>query len=51
MTITADELSGTDGAWLVSSGRLVAPITSLDGVDLPQDPGWTERLARWATSS
>lgn len=41
------ELPGADGAWLVSSGRLVAPIIGIDGHDLPVDPSWTERLGRW----
>lgn len=49
--IEAARLSGTDGAWLVSSGRLVAPILRLDGVPVPTDPGWTARLTRWATAS
>ena len=49
--IEARRLPATDGAWLVSSGRLVAPILTLDGEDMPLDPTWTERLTRWATAS
>ncbi|HSJ91071.1 MAG TPA: aminodeoxychorismate lyase [Ilumatobacter sp.] len=49
--IEARRLPATDGAWLVSSGRLVAPILTLDGEDMPVDPTWTERLTRWATAS
>ena len=48
--IEAAKLPETDGAWLVSSGRLVAPILSLDGVDLSVDSSWTDRLTRWATA-
>ena len=42
--ITIDELFRSDGVWLLSSGRLVAPVRSLDGHDLPVDPDWTGRL-------
>lgn len=45
--IRVDELATTDGAWLVSSGRLVAPIHTLDGVALPVDVDWTARLLSW----
>ena len=47
--VPADRVPATDGAWLVSAGRLVAPILALDGVRLPHDPEWTARLAGWAT--
>lgn len=49
--IEAARLPATDGAWLVSSGRLVAPILRLDGVAMPTDPEWSTRLTRWATAS
>ncbi|MFP5489181.1 MAG: aminodeoxychorismate lyase [Acidimicrobiia bacterium] len=49
--IAADRLPSTDGAWLVSSGRLVAPILNLDGVDVPTDAVWTARLTGWATGT
>jgi 4-amino-4-deoxychorismate lyase len=45
--IRVEDLRGVDGAWLVSSGRLVAPIRSLDNVPLAVDEQWTERLVRW----
>jgi 4-amino-4-deoxychorismate lyase len=48
--ITVDDLVRTDGAWLLSSGRLVAPILRLDGVALPHDVGWTDRIRVWATA-
>ena len=48
--IAAARLPDTDGAWLVSSGRLVAPILTLDGVAVPADDEWTARLTRWATA-
>lgn len=44
-------LRDTDGGWLVSSSRLVAPILQLDGVDLPNDSGWTRRLIEWAVNA
>ena len=31
-----DELRASDGAWLVSSGRLLARVTHLDGAELPR---------------
>lgn len=45
--IPVDELLGVDGAWLVSSGRLVAPILAIDGHGLAIDRAWTDRLERW----
>lgn len=41
------ELPGVDQAWLVSSGRLGAPILELDGRPMPNDDAWNERLAAW----
>ncbi|MBO1768564.1 aminotransferase class IV [Agrococcus sp. TF02-05] len=32
------DLLGSDGAWLLSSGRLVAAVTSVDGTELPRSP-------------
>ena len=49
--IEAARIPETDGAWLVSSGRLVAPILTLDGTALATDQSWTDRLTRWATTS
>jgi 4-amino-4-deoxychorismate lyase len=49
--IEAARLPDTDGAWLVSSGRLVAPIVTLDEAEMPTDPEWTARLTHWATAS
>jgi 4-amino-4-deoxychorismate lyase len=45
--ISVDDLRATDGAWLVSSGRLSAPILSLDGHDMAHDDAWTARLRTW----
>jgi 4-amino-4-deoxychorismate lyase len=45
--ITIDDLRRADGAWLLSSGRLVAPILQLDGIPLAHDRAWTDRLAEW----
>lgn len=45
--ITIDDMVRSDGAWLVSSGRLVAPILRLDDVQLRSDPVFTERVWDW----
>lgn len=42
--MTPAEVAASDGAWLLSSTRLVAPITHLDEQALPQDPELTARL-------
>ena len=47
--ITVDDLIRADGAWLLSSGRLVAPILQLDDVQLASDPACTDRVWGWAT--
>lgn len=44
------ELPSVDGAWLVSSGRLVAPIVEVDGRRLAVDEEWTASLRRWFES-
>jgi 4-amino-4-deoxychorismate lyase len=38
------DLFDADAVWLVSSVRMVAPVTHLDGEELPQDRELTERL-------
>lgn len=38
------DLLDADAVWLVSSVRLVAPVTQLNGEDLPQDAELTEQL-------
>jgi len=47
--ITVDDLTSSDGAWLLSSGRLVAPILQLDDVQMASDPAFTEQVWGWAT--
>ena len=47
--ITVDDLVRSDGAWLLSSGRLVAPILQLDDVQLASDPACTDQVSGWAT--
>ncbi|MFC0672455.1 aminotransferase class IV [Brachybacterium hainanense] len=42
--LTPAEVLASDGAWLLSSTRLVAPITHLDGQELPVDAELTARL-------
>lgn len=49
-TIPASDLSRADAAWLVSSVRLAAPITAIDGVDLPVDHALTAELNRYLLS-
>jgi 4-amino-4-deoxychorismate lyase len=46
--IAIDELAATDGVWLVSSGRLVAPVLQLDGRPMAHDECWDGRLLDWA---
>ena len=41
---TRDDLLGADGVWLLSSIRLAAAVTSLDGKALAVDPAATARL-------
>ncbi|GEK81631.1 aminotransferase class IV [Agrococcus baldri] len=43
--LTPDDLRGADGAWLLSSGRLLARVTSVDGHALPTS-SLDERLRR-----
>jgi 4-amino-4-deoxychorismate lyase len=45
--IALRDLVDVDGAWLASSGRLVAPIRTLDGAALAVDDGWSSRLNGW----
>lgn len=45
--IAIDDLIRTDGAWLLSSGRLVAPILQLDDTPLSREAAWTDRLLDW----
>ncbi len=42
--ITPAELAGTDGVWLTSSVRGVAPVRTVDGTALPGDPEITRRI-------
>ncbi|WP_193596686.1 aminodeoxychorismate lyase [Microbacterium sp. YJN-G] len=43
-TLSATDLMKADAAWLVSSIRLAAPITAVDGAPLPTDPDLTDEL-------
>jgi len=42
--LTCTDLSAADGVWLVSSARLLAPVTAIDGA-LRSDGGLTAQLA------
>lgn len=48
--VTTAELRGADAAWLVSSVRLAAPITDVDGQPLPVDADMTARLNAYLLS-
>ena len=48
--IPVDELRSADAAWLVSSVRLAAGITELDGEPMPYDPDETRELNRYLLS-
>ncbi|AXE37432.1 aminodeoxychorismate lyase [Acidipropionibacterium virtanenii] len=43
-----EELESVDGAWLLDSTTGVAPILTVDGSPVRQDPGMTGRLRHWA---
>ena len=49
-TIPAAALSAVDAAWLVSSVRLAAPITAIDGAALPVDAEFTASLNAYLLS-
>jgi 4-amino-4-deoxychorismate lyase len=44
--MTVADVAGSDGAWLLSSTRLAAPITHLDEVELPVDHELTARFEK-----
>lgn len=48
--IPASDLTKADAAWLVSSVRLAAPITAVDGTDLPVDHAFTDELNAYLLS-
>ncbi|WP_434810061.1 aminodeoxychorismate lyase [Microbacterium sp. bgisy189] len=43
-TIPASDLSAVDGAWLVSSVRLAAPVVAIDANEIPMDAAFTASL-------
>jgi len=45
---TIDDLHGADGVWLLSSVRVAAAVTTLDGSPLAVDPAITARVLRAA---
>lgn len=49
-TLPASDLAEADAAWLVSSVRLAAPITAVDGAALPTDPELTAELNAYLLS-
>lgn len=48
--IPASDLQRADAAWLVSSVRLAAPITAIDGIPLAVDPEFTADLNAYLLS-
>lgn len=44
--LRADELDAVDGLWLVSSGQQIAPVTTLDGRELPVDADLSQTLLK-----
>jgi len=42
--LPTDDLVRADGVWLLSSGRLVAPVIEIDGRPVGHDDAWTERI-------
>ncbi|WP_091226429.1 aminodeoxychorismate lyase [Microbacterium sp. 3J1] len=48
--VPASDLTTADAAWLVSSVRLAAPITSVDGAALPVDAAFTAELNQYLLS-
>lgn len=48
--VPASDLPRADAAWLVSSVRLAAPITAIDGVELPVDGTLTAELNEYLLS-
>jgi len=49
-TLPTRTLHEADAAWLVSSVRLAAPITAIDGADVPVDAGLTASINRYLLS-
>ncbi|MBD3942840.1 aminodeoxychorismate lyase [Microbacterium sp. NEAU-LLC] len=49
-TLPTRSLKDADAAWLVSSVRLAAPITAIDGMDVPVDAGLTASINRYLLS-
>ena len=45
------DLPTVDGAWFLSSSRLVAPITRVDEHELAVDPAWSDRVRGWVHTS
>jgi 4-amino-4-deoxychorismate lyase len=48
--IPVDDLMGADGLWLVSSVRLAAPVTHVDGASVGVDLPMTARMNEWLLS-
>ncbi|WP_460799833.1 aminodeoxychorismate lyase [Microbacterium sp. GXF0217] len=48
--VPASDLATADAAWLVSSVRLAAPITAIDGRAITNDPEFTAALNRYLLS-
>lgn len=49
-TVAAADLAKADAAWLVSSVRLAAGVTEVDGTPLPYDPAFTTEINEYLLS-
>jgi 4-amino-4-deoxychorismate lyase len=49
-TVSADELMTADAVWLLSSVRLAAPVTAVDGIPIPVDQEATAAFNRYLLS-
>jgi len=49
-SVEVADLVGADAAWLLSSVRLAAPISAVDGAPKPVDPSFTDELNRYLLS-
>lgn len=49
-TVAVDDLAGADAVWLLSSVRLAAPVSAVDGRAMPVDRAFTDELNAYLLS-